>query len=750
MGGYQVLARKWRPVGFSTVVGQNPVCKALKNALDRGRLHHAYLFSGTRGVGKTTIARIFARCLSCEKGVTSSPCGTCSNCVELAHGSFIDLIEIDAASRTRVEETREMLQNVVYAPNKGKFKIYLIDEVHMFSNHSFNALLKTLEEPPDHVKFLLATTNPEALPATIVSRCLHFHLRPLPPDHIKNHLVTIVKEEDIAYDDDALELIARKSEGSVRDALGFLDQSIAYCDGRLQAGHIAAILGMVDFSTMLQLLEAVIDENHEAALKLIKDFAAAGVDFDSTLAEMLHRLHQIALVQLSPKSREDLPESLQSLVLLADRATPEDIQLYYQIALYGRRDAAFAADARDSFEMTILRMLAFAPPDRNARSGDSRPAATAAVAKREEPPPQTESAPVAVETAAAKAKAAGAEKDAADDSTSEQLSRGASDGSAPALPEDQNRPAESPPLESPNQQTKAAPVETAAAKAKSAGAEKDAADDSTSKQLSRGASDDGGSAPAPPEDQNRPAESPPLEGPNQPTEAAPVETAAAKTKSAGAEKDAADDSTSKQLSSGASDDGGSAPAPHEDQNRPAESPPLEGPNQQTEAAPVETTAAKANAAGSEKDAADDSTSEQLSSGASDDSGSAPASPEDWNRLAESLPLKGPNQQLALHSKFVSCRHGVLSLQLSRKNRHLHSDSGLRALSSAVAKTSGRELKVEISLVDNDEASMSTPQNAIDKRKAHENQEHNRRFRETNRDLLDTFDASTETRRRGSD
>ena len=362
-GGYQVLARKWRPGDFSAVVGQNPVCEALKNALDQERLHHAYLFSGTRGVGKTTIARIFARCLSCEKGVTSSPCGTCSNCVELAQGNFIDLLEIDAASRTRVEETREMLQNVVYAPNKGKFKIYLIDEVHMFSNHSFNALLKTLEEPPDHVKFLLATTNPEALPATVVSRCLHFHLRPLPPDHIKNHLVTIVKEEGIAYDDDALELIARKSEGSVRDALGFLDQSIAYCDNHLQAGRIAAILGLIDLSTMLQLLEAVIGEDPEAALKLIKDFAAAGVDFDSALAEMLHRLHQIALVQLSPKSREDLPESLQRLALLADRAAPEDIQLYYQIALYGRRDAAFAADARDAFEMTILRMLAFAPPD---------------------------------------------------------------------------------------------------------------------------------------------------------------------------------------------------------------------------------------------------------------------------------------------------------------------------------------------------------------------------------------------------
>ena len=407
MGGYQVLARKWRPSGFSTVVGQNPVCEALKNALDQGRLHHAYLFSGTRGVGKTTIARIFARCLSCEKGVTSSPCGTCSNCVELARGNFIDLLEIDAASRTRVEETREMLQNVVYAPNKGKFKIYLIDEVHMFSNHSFNALLKTLEEPPDHVKFLLATTSPEALPATVVSRCLHFHLRPLPPNHIKSHLVTIVKEEGIAYDDDALELIARKSEGSMRDALGFLDQSIAYCDSRLQAGHIAAILGMIDLSTMLQLLEAVIDEDHEAALKLIKDFAAAGVDFDSALAEMLHRLHQIALVQLSPKSREDLPESLQRLALLAERAAPEDIQLYYQIALYGRRDAAFAADARDAFEMTILRMLAFAPPPREAQSSKLAPAPAPAVVNRAEPPPRAEAAPAKAEPAVAEDAAAG-------------------------------------------------------------------------------------------------------------------------------------------------------------------------------------------------------------------------------------------------------------------------------------------------------------------------------------------------------
>ncbi len=544
MGGYQVLARRWRPDDFSTVVGQNPVCEALKNALDQGRLHHAYLFSGTRGVGKTTIARIFARCLSCEKGVTSSPCGTCSNCVELARGSFIDLLEIDAASRTKVEETREMLQNMVYAPNKGKFKIYLIDEVHMFSNHSFNALLKTLEEPPDHVKFMLATTNPEALPATIVSRCLHFHLRPLPPDHIKNHLVTIVKEEDIAYDDDALDLIARKSEGSVRDALGLLDQSIAYCNGRLQADRIAAVLGMVDLSTMLQLLEAIIGEDHEAALKLIKDFAAAGVDFDNALAEMLHRLHQIALVQLSPKSREDLPESLQPLTLLAERAAPEDIQLYYQIALYGRRDAAFAADARDAFEMTILRMLAFAPADREERSGRAEPAPQATAAERAEAP-ASRAAPAAVE-----------EKEAPENS-----------------------------------------------------------------------GDDG--------------------------------------------------------------DGGAA----------------------------------------------------------DGSGPAPASSDDWIGLAEALPLKGPNQQLALHSEFASCQGGVLSLRLSRKNRHLHSDTRLKALNRVLTEATGQELRVEVSLVDDDETSMSTPQRAISERRAREDEEQGRRFRETHRDLLDTFDAEVETRRR---
>ena len=555
-GSYQVLARKWRPGDFSAVVGQNPVCEALKNALDQKRLHHAYLFSGTRGVGKTTIARIFARCLSCEKGVTSSPCGTCSNCVELAQGNFIDLLEIDAASRTRVEETREMLQNVVYAPNKGKFKIYLIDEVHMFSNHSFNALLKTLEEPPDHVKFLLATTNPEALPATVVSRCLHFHLRPLPPDHIKSHLVTIVKEEGIAYDDDALELIARKSEGSVRDALGFLDQSIAYCDSHLQAGRIAAILGMIDLSTMLQLLEAVIDEDHEAALKLIKDFAAAGVDFDSALAEMLHRLHQIALVQLSPKSREDLPESLQRLALLADRAAPEDIQLYYQIALYGRRDAAFAADARDAFEMTILRMLAFAPPDQGSRSSRSEPASASAVAKKAEPPPKVEAAPAAAEIVA-----------------------------------------------------------------------------------------------------------------------------------------------------------------------------------------VEPTAAKNDAPEGE------TVPDRATEGVADNRDSAPDSAEEWIRLAEDLPLKGPNQQLALLSEFVSCRGGVLSLRLSEKNSHLHSASRLTALNKAVTEASGKELRVEISLVSDGETSISTPQKAINERKTREDQEQGRRFRETHRDLLDTFDATVETKRR---
>ncbi|WP_455218437.1 DNA polymerase III subunit gamma/tau [Kaarinaea lacus] len=358
---YQVLARKWRPRTFSELVGQEHVLKALVNALDNDRLHHAFLFTGTRGVGKTTIARILAKSLNCEKGVSSTPCGECSACTEINEGRFVDLIEVDAASRTKVDETRELLENVQYAPTRGRYKVYLIDEVHMFSNHSFNALLKTLEEPPPHVKFLLATTDPQKLPVTILSRCLQFNLKRLPLEQIRDHLGRVLSEENIPTDEGALTLIARAADGSMRDALSLLDQAIAYGSGKVEAEEVRNMLGSIEQDHVLDLLNLLADEDAPGLLKRISQLAELSPDFEGILAELITTLHRVALAQLSPDAIDDSLGDREQIMELAKRLSPEDVQLYYQIGLIGRRDLPLAPDARGGFEMALLRMLAFRP-----------------------------------------------------------------------------------------------------------------------------------------------------------------------------------------------------------------------------------------------------------------------------------------------------------------------------------------------------------------------------------------------------
>ncbi len=357
---YQVLARKWRPKTFPAMVGQEHVLRALINALDNDRLHHAYLFTGTRGVGKTTVARIFAKSLNCEQGITSQPCGTCSACTEIDQGRFVDLIEVDAASRTKVEDTRELLENVQYSPTRGRYKVYLIDEVHMLSTHSFNALLKTLEEPPPHVKFLLATTDPQKLPVTILSRCLQFSLKRMSPEMIIGHLEHVLGEEGIAYDAPALRMIAEGADGSMRDALSLLDQAIAYGGGGLAEAEVRAMLGTIDRSYVFQLLQHIANADAVAVLETVNQLAQQGVDFAAVLAELLSQLHRVALAQVAPDAINGHPDETQ-LRALAAAISSEDVQLYYQIGLIGRRDLPYAPDGRSGFEMVVLRMLAFQP-----------------------------------------------------------------------------------------------------------------------------------------------------------------------------------------------------------------------------------------------------------------------------------------------------------------------------------------------------------------------------------------------------
>ncbi len=369
---YQVLARKYRPRSFRELVGQEHVAKALVHALDQDRLHHAYLFTGTRGVGKTTIARILARCLNCETGISSEPCGVCGTCQEINEGRYVDLIEIDAASRTKVEDTRELLDNVQYAPTRGRYKVYLIDEVHMLSGHSFNALLKTLEEPPPHVKFLLATTDPQKLPVTVLSRCLQFSLKPMSVERIVGHLQKVLDQEVITYEDTALQLLARSAQGSMRDALSLTDQAISFGDGSLRGGDVASMLGSIDRQLVVRLVQYLIQGTANDVMDVVAQMAEQSLDFAQVLADIVSLLHQMALVQLLPERAEDDPE----LASLAAAVSGEALQLYYQIALQGRRDLPFAFDARSGVEMTLLRMLVFKPMPQKVESTPtpSRPA----------------------------------------------------------------------------------------------------------------------------------------------------------------------------------------------------------------------------------------------------------------------------------------------------------------------------------------------------------------------------------------
>ncbi|MCP5152404.1 MAG: DNA polymerase III subunit gamma/tau [Ectothiorhodospiraceae bacterium] len=359
--GYQVLARKWRPHTFEQMVGQRHVVRALVNALTQERLHHAYLFTGTRGVGKTTVARILAKCLNCERGVGPSPCGECAACREIDSGRFVDLLEVDAASRSKVDETRELMDNVQFAPTRGRYKVYLIDEVHMFSEKSFNALLKTLEEPPPHVKFLLATTDPQKLPITVLSRCLQFNLKRLPADEIAGHLTRILGEEAIEADAEAVRIVARAADGSMRDALSLLDQTIAYAGGRVAAEEVRAMLGVVDTAHVLALLDAVAAGDGPGLLARVDDMAMEAADFHEALAELLTTLQRVAVAQAVPERGEGEDAYAEGIAHLAETLAPEDVQLYYQIALIARRDLPLAPDVRGGFEMAMLRMLAFRP-----------------------------------------------------------------------------------------------------------------------------------------------------------------------------------------------------------------------------------------------------------------------------------------------------------------------------------------------------------------------------------------------------
>ncbi|MDH4030002.1 MAG: DNA polymerase III subunit gamma/tau [Chromatiales bacterium] len=360
---YQALARTWRPGTFSDLVGQEHVVKALVNALDDERLHHAYLFTGTRGVGKTTIARILAKCLNCETGVSSTPCGTCGACVEIDSGRFVDLIEVDAASRTKVDDTRELLDNVQYAPSLGRYKVYLIDEVHMLSNHSFNALLKTLEEPPPHVKFLLATTDPQKLPVTVLSRCLQFNLKRLPMSMIGERLQMVTKAESIGAEPGALEQIAVAADGSMRDALSLLDQAAAYCSGELGESDVRAMLGTIDQGTAIRLLRALGAGQAEELLATVAELDEMVPDYASALDELALLVQRTAVAQVAESSVVDTGTGGDAVREFAESIPAEDLQLYYQIALIGKRDLHLAPSARTGFEMILLRMLAFRPAE---------------------------------------------------------------------------------------------------------------------------------------------------------------------------------------------------------------------------------------------------------------------------------------------------------------------------------------------------------------------------------------------------
>jgi len=406
---YQVLARKWRPHTFQDMVGQEHVLQALIHALDNQRLHHAYLFTGTRGVGKTTIGRLLARCLNCETGVTATPCGTCSSCTEIQEGRFVDLIEIDAASRTGVDDMRELTDNVQYAPTRGRFKVYLIDEVHMLSNQSFNAFLKTLEEPPEHVKFLLATTDPQKLPVTVLSRCLQFNLKRMTPEHIAGHLRHVLTQETIPFEEPALWLLARAADGSMRDALSLTDQAIAFGNQTLNSSDVSTMLGTIDQGDIARLVDALVAEDGPALLSEIQRISEFAPDYSIILADLLSLFHRVTMEQVVPGSADNSLGDAVMVQSLARQVSAEDAQLFYQAALMGRKDLAVTPDARMGFEMTLLRMLAFRPgSDRrqppsggsvaSRKEGDSRDEPEPVTQSKSEPSPELSPEPVAEST----------------------------------------------------------------------------------------------------------------------------------------------------------------------------------------------------------------------------------------------------------------------------------------------------------------------------------------------------------------
>ncbi len=358
---YQVLARKWRPKSFKQMVGQEHVVQALVNGLDQDRVHHAFLFTGTRGVGKTTLARIFAKCLNCETGTSSEPCGECSSCVDIDEGRFVDIIEIDAASRTKVEDTRELLESVQYSPSRGRYKVYIIDEVHMLSNSSFNALLKTLEEPPPHVKFVLATTDPDKIPVTILSRCLQFNLRRMTPQQVQENLQQIVQAEKIEAAPEALSRLARAADGSMRDGLSLLDQAIAFGGGKLSLDDVKQMLGLVDHGHVVALVQALAEADARRILDIIEEWVVHSRDLDAVLVSLAETLHRICLLKCVADYSDNERGDWDAIRAVAALISLEDAQLFYQIAITGREELGIAPDPRTGLEMTLLRMLAFRP-----------------------------------------------------------------------------------------------------------------------------------------------------------------------------------------------------------------------------------------------------------------------------------------------------------------------------------------------------------------------------------------------------
>ena len=443
---YQALARKWRPKRFNDLVGQAHVVRALSNALDQNRVHHAFLFTGTRGVGKTTIARILARCLNCERGVSSTPCGECVSCLEIDEGRHVDLIEVDAASRAKVDETRELMNNVQFAPTRARYKIYLIDEVHMFSDASFNALLKTLEEPPEHVKFLLATTDPQRMPVTVLSRCLQFSLKRLPVEQIAERLDAILDSESVSREPLALRMLSRAADGSLRDALSLLDQAIVHGGGKIEAEPVRGMLGLMDRQHVRALVTHLTGGDGVALMDQVDAMAGDVSDYGEVLSELLAELKGVAVAQMVPEAHagaEDEDLIFQSEI--AERSNPEDVQLFYQIGLIGRRDLPLAPDPRTGFEMTLLRMLAFRPASgagaRAAAPSAQRPNPTPATTHADSAPPRKARKRVVQEDAPP------AEPDARDEYTADgQQCDGERVEAPPAQPAQQEAKPGSPPL----------------------------------------------------------------------------------------------------------------------------------------------------------------------------------------------------------------------------------------------------------------------------------------------------------------